>query len=377
MRPHSPEDVAGSPFAHRFSAVDSHTEGMPTRVVTDGIGPIPGDTMAARRLHFIEHLDHIRRLMMNEPRGHAAMSGAILQPPTRPDADWGVLFIEVTGCLPMCGHGTIGVATVLVETGMVEVTEPMTTVRLDTPAGLVEARVAVRDGRAEHVTLQNVPSYADELDATVRVPGLGEIRYDMAYGGNFYAITPLDRLGIPFSRKHKDEILAAGLAVMAEINEHRRPVHPEDPGIAGCHHVQFTAPGVPGAPVMPGVSGEPVAPGVPGVSGVPAVSGEPDADVCDSRNAMVIHPGWFDRSPCGTGTSARMAQLHARGELPLHQDFVNGSFIGTRFTGRLIGTAPVGGREAVIPTVTGRAWITGMGQYVLDPADPFPAGFTL
>ncbi|MEU6078936.1 proline racemase family protein [Streptomyces sp. NPDC047108] len=336
--------------ARCFHAVDSHTEGMPTRVVTGGIGPVPGATMAERRLHFARHLDPVRRLLVNEPRGHAAMSGAILQPPTRPDADWGVLFIEVSGCLPMCGHGTIGVATVLVETGMVEVTEPETAVRLDTPAGLVEARVAVRDGRAEAVTLRNVASYAHELDAVVQVPGLGEIRYDMAYGGNFYAITPLDRLGIPFSRDHKDRIMAAGLAIMDEIDRQRPPVHPEDPGITGCRHVQFTAPGA------------------------PAPDGGPASD---ARNAMVIHPGWFDRSPCGTGTSARMAQLHARGELQVGRDFVNESLIGTRFTGRLTGTARVGERDAVVPTVTGRAWITGMGQYLLDPRDPFPAGFTL
>ncbi len=330
--------------ARYFSAVDSHTEGMPTRVITGGVGTVPGATMAERRAYFMDHLDHIRRLLVNEPRGHSAMSGAILQPPTRPDADWGVIYIEVSGCLPMCGHGTIGVATVLVETGMVEVAEPTTTVRLDTPAGLVEARVAVRDGRAEHVTIHNVPSFAVALDARVEVPGLGEVRYDLAYGGNFYAITPLEALGLPFSSARGDEILAAGLAVMEAINKHDRPVHPTDPAISGCRHVQFTVPG---------------------------------RDGSDSRNAMAIHPGWFDRSPCGTGTSARMAQLHARGELPLHQDFVNESLIGTRFTGRLTGTTRVGDRTAVLPTVTGRAWITGMGQYLLDPTDPFPAGFTL
>ncbi len=330
--------------ARYFSAVDSHTEGMPTRVVTGGFGVIPGDTMAARRRHFMAHLDHVRELLMNEPRGHGAMSGAILQPPTRPDADWGVLYIEVSGCLPMCGHGTIGVATVLVETGMVEVTEPVTTVRLDTPAGLVVATVAVRDGRAEHVTIENVPSYAHELDAVVTVDGLGEIRYDMAYGGNFYAILPLDRLGIPFRRDEKDRILAAGLAIMDAIGAQRPPTHPTDPEIDECKHVQFTAPG---------------------------------RDGSDSRNAMAIHPGWFDRSPCGTGTSARMAQLHARGDLDLLRPFVNESFIGTRFTGRLLRTTALGDREAVVPTVTGRAWITGMGQYLLDPTDPFPRGFVL
>ncbi len=180
-----------------LQTVESHTEGMPTRVVTGGVGVIPGETMFDRRNHFVEHLDGMRKLLMNEPRGHAAMSGAILQPPTRPDADWGVLYIEVSGFLPMCGHGTIGVATVLVETGMVTVTEPETTVRLDTPAGLVKARVTVRDGRAEKVTLRNVDAFALDLDATVKVPGLGEVRYDMAYGGNFYAIVELDRLRLP------------------------------------------------------------------------------------------------------------------------------------------------------------------------------------
>ncbi|WP_327668778.1 MULTISPECIES: proline racemase family protein [unclassified Streptomyces] len=327
-----------------LSAVDSHTEGMPTRVVTGGVGPIPGDTMAERRTYALEHLDELRRFLVDEPRGHPAMSGAILQPPTRPDADWGVLYIEVSGFLPMCGHGTIGVATVLVETGMVEVSEPETVVRLDTPAGLVEARVAVRDGVAEQVTLRNVDAFALELDATVKVPGFGEVRYDMAYGGNFYAITELDQLGLPFDRARKDDILKAGLAISDAINEHNRPQHPLDPVIGGCKHVQFLA---------------------------------PDSTARHSRNAMAIQPGWFDRSPCGTGTSARMAQLHARGELPLHTEFVNESFIGTRFTGRLVGDAKVGQLDAVVPEFSGRAWITGTANYLLDPRDPFPHGFVL
>src|SRR5688500_13595097 len=168
-------------------AVDSHTEGMPTRVITGGVGVVPGATMAERRLHFIEHLDHLRTLLMYEPRGHASMSGAILQPPTRPDADYGVLYIEVSGLLPMCGHGTIGVATVLVETGMVTVTEPVTTVRLDTPAGLVSVDVQVEDGAATAVTLTNVPSFSVGLDLKAEVPGFGTVTYDLAYGGNFYA----------------------------------------------------------------------------------------------------------------------------------------------------------------------------------------------
>jgi proline racemase len=329
---------------HVYHAVDSHTEGMPTRVITGGVGVLPGATMAERRLNFLKNQDGLRTLLMTEPRGHSAMSGAILQPPTRPDADWGVLYIEVSGCLPMCGHGTIGVATVLVETGMVPVTRPVTTIRLDTPAGLVVASVRVgEDGEAESVTLENVPSFAVDLERVVKVEGFGEVGYDLAFGGNFYAITSLAALGLPFDRAHKQRIVDAGLAIMAAINAGGEPVHPEDPAIHGCHHVYFAAPG---------------------------------SDARHSRHAMAIYPGWFDRSPCGTGTSARMAQLHARGELGLGQDFVNESFIGTRFIGRLISETTVAGQPAVIPTITGRAWITGTAQYMLDPADPFPEGFT-
>ena len=317
---------------------------MPTRVITGGIGVIPGATMAERRVYFMEHMDGLRTLLMCEPRGHSAMSGAILQPPTRPDADWGVLYIEVSGCLPMCGHGTIGVATVLVETGMVPVTAPVTTIRLDTPAGLVTACVQVdEDGVAQAVTIENVPAFAVALDQRVTAPGLGEVRFDLAFGGNFYAILPLESVGLPFDRSRKQEILEAGLIIMAAINDTDPPAHPLDAAIRGCHHVQFIAPG---------------------------------SDASHSRHAMAIHPGWFDRSPCGTGTSARMAQLNARGELELGQDFVNESFIGTRFTGRLVSETRVAGRVAVVPTITGRAWITGTAQYMLDPADPFPEGFT-
>ncbi|MEV0074548.1 proline racemase family protein [Amycolatopsis sp. NPDC050768] len=327
-----------------FHAVDSHTEGMPTRVITGGVGVVPGATMFERRQYFVEHLDHIRQLLMNEPRGHSAMSGAILQPPTRPDADWGVLFIEVSGCLPMCGHGTIGVATVLVETGMVEVVEPVTTIRLDTPAGLVIAEVAVEDGAARSVTIRNVPSFSVGLDRKVAVPGLGRVRYDLAFGGNFYAIVELEELGLPFDRAEKQKLLDAGLSIMDAINSQDLPVHPENPAISGCHHVYLAAPG---------------------------------SDARVSRHAMAIHPGWFDRSPCGTGTSARMAQLHARGELALHTDFRNESFIGTHFIGRLVEETTVGTVGAVVPTITGRAWLTGTAQYFLDPDDPFPAGFEL
>ncbi|MDQ1513594.1 MAG: proline racemase [Microbacteriaceae bacterium] len=325
-----------------ITAVDSHTEGMPTRVVTGGVGVIPGETMNEKRLHVMAHLDSLRHVLMDEPRGHPAMSGAILQPPTRDDCDFGVLYIEVSGLLPMCGHGTIGVATVLVETGMVEVVEPVTTIRLDTPAGKVVASVAVSDGHADSVTIENVPSYPERLDAVIDVPGYGEVPYSLAFGGNFYAMVDLDAVGLPFDRAFQRPILDAGLAIMREINASAAPRHPEIAGVDHCHHVEFIAPG---------------------------------STARHSRHAMAIFPGWFDRSPCGTGTSARMAELWGRGELPLETDFVNESFLGTRFIGRLVGETTLAGIPSVVPAITGRAWVTGRADYLLDPADPFPSGF--
>jgi proline racemase len=327
-----------------FGAVDSHTEGMPTRVITSGVGTLPGATMFERMRYLVSQRDDLRTLLMFEPRGHASMSGAILQPPARPDADVGVVFIEVSGCLPMCGHGTIGTATVLVETGMVEVREPVTVIRLDTPAGLVEASVAVTDGRARSVTITNVPSYLHLRDAAVKVPGLGEVVADLAYGGNFYALVPAAAVGLDVDPERHDELAATGLAIMDAVNEQLEFAHPDNPAIDECRHVVFTAP--------------------------------PDGER-PARAAVAIHPGWCDRSPCGTGTSARMAQLAARGELGLDEDFVHGSLIGTTFTGRLVGRTTVGGFAAVIPTVRGRAWLTGIGHYLLDPDDPFPAGFLM
>jgi proline racemase len=332
-----------------ISAVDSHTEGMPTRVVTGGVGTLPGATMLERRANFERHRDDLRTLLMYEPRGHGAMSGAILQPPTRDDADVGVLFIEVTGCLAMCGHGTIGVATVLVETGMVEVTEPVTTIHLDTPAGLVRVDVEVADGVAGRVTLRNVPSFVYGEGLTVDVGGdIGEVTLDVAFGGNFYGILPVASLGLDLDPNlepaQAPKLIEHGLAVVKAIDEQVAPVHPDDPRIRGVEHVILTAPGHDGA---------------------------------DARGATVIHPGWIDRSPCGTGTSARMAQLHARGELALHTPFVHESLIGSRFTGHLVEETTVGDRTAVVPTITGRAWVTGTSTYLLDPDDPFPRGFLI
>lgn len=315
---------------------------MPTRVVVDGFGEIPGSTMFERRAHFMANSDGFRKWLMYEPRGHSAMSGAILQKPTRADADWGVVYIEVSGCLPMCGHGTIGVATVLVEKGLVAVSEPVTTIKLDTPAGLVIVDVAVKDGKAQHVTLTNVPSFLLATEQEVEVSGFGKLKYDIAYGGNFYAVVPIERVGIEFKRENGNKFLELGLRISDAINEQNRPIHPENPEIAICHHVDFIAPG---------------------------------ESRLHWRNAMAIHPGWFDRSPCGTGTSARLAQMVAKGEMRDDEVLINESWIGSIFEGRIKGRTKVGTLDAVVPTIRGRAWVMGESTWTLDASDPFPEGF--
>ena len=319
---------------------------MPTRVITAGIGVVPGESMQERRLYFEEHLDHLRLMLMREPRGHSAMSGAFLQPATRPDADWGVLFVEVSGLLPMCGHGTIGVATVLVETGMVAVTEPETVIRLDTPAGLVEATVTVTDGHAERVRLRNVPAFVVELDAEVEVPSLGTVRYDMAFGGNFYALVAADSVGLDPVPENSQRLIDAGLDTIDAINLAARPAHPLDPAISGCKHVVFHKPGDDGA-------------------------ARTQRDVDPPRLARPLSVR--DRRPRRGWRRCIAVASWRSGE-----EFVNESVIGSRFTGRSARGDP--GRRRCrpsIPEVSGRAWVTGMGQYLLDPTDPFPSGFAL
>jgi proline racemase len=330
--------------ARLIHAIDTHTEGMPTRVVTGGVRVIPGETMAERRSWAKEHLDDLRGLLMREPHGHAAMSGAILQAPTTAGAVWGVLYIETTGFLPMCGHGTIGVATALVEAGLVDVCEPVAHIDLDTPAGPVRATVDVEDGRARSVSFVNVPAFVLEDDAAVDVDGIGKVTYAMVYGGNFYPVIDAAQLGVELDLKHKDELIDVGLRIIDAVNAQRPPVHPDDPAIRGIHHAEFVQPATNGA---------------------------------DTRNAVLNVPGYFDRSPCGTGTSAIMALRHHRGELRVGDQHVNESMLGTRFTGTVLEETEVGGTRGIVPRITGRAWVTGFSQHLVDPTDPFPAGFTV
>jgi proline racemase len=292
-----------------------------------------------------DNLDHLRTFLVHEPRGHGNMYASLIVPPSVEGADVGVVYLEVGGYPSMCGHGTIAICTALVETGMVEAREPETEIALDTPAGLVRASVTVKDGQAESVTIQNVPSFLYGTDVEVRVPNLGRVKLDIAYGGNFCAILPAESVGLEIVPERANDLMAWGTAIWMAVDEQVDVHHPEEPGIDCVNYVQFTAP-----------------------------ASDPRAAM---KNAVVAPPTSLDRSPCGTGTSARMAALHAQGRLDLGEEFVHESIIGSLFTGVLVEEARVGEYEAVIPTITGSAYITGIQQFMLDPRDPFPAGFLL
>jgi proline racemase len=322
--------------------VETHAEGMPMRVVVGGTPEPQGETMAERRAWLAANLDGVRGMLMNEPRGHAAMVGSIIMQPARNDADFGVVFMSGGGFWAMCGHGTIGVVTAIVETGLVAVTEPYTEVRLDTAAGLVVAKVHVKDGKALSVTFTNVPSYVLVPRARVEVRGVGPVDVSIVYGGNLYVVADAAQFGTALEIANLEDLTNFGLALVANAREQVQINHPPGTDIGPLRSAIFTE---------------------------PAGAGR------RARNLMVKEPRYFDRSPCGTGTSARMAMAHHFGELALDEPFPHESIIGTVFEGRLIGQTDVGGVPAVIPQITGRAWITGKSEFLLDPSDVFPMGF--
>lgn len=328
-----------------LTAIDAHTEGNPERVVTSGIPVIPGKTMLEKSKYARDNLDYLRRLLVHEPRGHANMYAALLVAPTVAEADFGVLYLEPGGYVTMCGHGTIAICTVLVETGMVAVQEPQTLIVLDTPAGLVHAAVAVKNGRAEFVTIRNVASFLYQADAEVNVAGLGRMRMDIAYGGNFYAILDAERVGLEIKPENANDFIALGTKIWRAVNEQIEIRHPDEPQIDCVNYVEF--------------------------------SGPPTHPRATLKNTVAVPPGGMDRSPCGTGTCAKMATLYARGKLGLHEEFVHESIIGSLFYGQLNAETKVGDYSAVDPTIRGSAYVTGMHQFVLDPHDPFPTGFQL
>ncbi len=328
-----------------FSVIDSHTGGEPTRTIIGGLPYIPGRTVVDKMKHLKENMDWVRTSLMFEPRGHSVMSGVILTEPTHPEADIGVIFIETGGYLPMCGHDTIGVSTVLVETGMVKVEEPTTHIILDTPAGLTRVRVHVEHGAAKTVTFRNIPSFVFAKDVVVEVPGFGKIRMDVSYGGNVYAILPADSVGLKLLPEKASEIIQKGRMVRDAVNSQVKIQHPEKDFIDCCTHVEFF--------------GKPTAPGA------------------HLKNAVFFANSGIDRSPCGTGTSAKVATLYAKGELRLNEEFVHESITGSIFRGRAVEETKVGPYAAIIPEITGSAHITGMNQIFIDPDDPHKHGFLL
>ena len=336
-------------FSNLITAVDAHACGEPGRVIAGGVIDVPGRTMFEKKLYLEAHADHIRKRMLREPRGYPAANCNLILPPTRADADAGFVIMEQVEYPPMSGTNTICVVTVLLETGILPVTEPITKLALDTPAGLVRVEAEVRDGKVTRVTFENVPAFAVHLDTPVEVTGLGSVKVDVAYGGMFYVIADAVALGFRLTPDEGRDIVRVAEMIKAATREQLPVVHPENPGISGVS--------------------------------IAELAGPPAAASSHGRNAVVVSTGagsgCFDRSPCGTGTCARMATLHARGKLPLGQDFVHEGILGTTFTGRLLSETRVGPYAAVVPTLSGQAWITGFANYVLDPTDPFPDGFTV
>ena len=340
-----------------ITAVDAHACGEPGRVIVGGVLDVPGKTMFEKKTYLETKADHIRRRMLREPRGYPAANCNLILPPTDPRADAGFVIMEQVEYPPMSGTNTICVVTVLIETGMVKAQEPVTRLTLEAPAGLIAVEAEVSAGKVTRVTFQNVPAFAVHLDAKVEVRGLGTVAVDVAYGGMFYVIADAAPLGFRLTPDEGREIVRVAEMIKAAAREQLPVVHPENPEIAGVTIAQLS-----GAPFHPGSHAR---------NAVVVSTGTLDWDRPESWT------GALDRSPCGTGTCAKMAALHAKGRLPLHQDFVHEGVLGTTFTGRLIGETRAGPYPAVIPTLSGQAWITGFAQYVLDPGDPFPDGFTV
>jgi proline racemase len=339
------------------TAVDAHAGGEPGRVIVGGVLDVPGSSMFEKRVYLEQHKDDLRKRMLREPRGYPGLCCNLILPPTRPEADAGFVIMEQTDYPPMSGSNTICVATVLLETGMLPMREPMTEIVLEAPAGLVKVRAECASGKVKSVTFTNVPAFCVHLDARLEVPTLGTLTIDIAYGGMFYVIADAPSLGLELTPDEGRKIVRIGEMIKAAAREQYPVTHPDNAAVSGYSVAQLSGPAV----------------------GLDA----------DMRNAVVISTGDFDwdrpdtwtgvldRSACGTGTCARMATLWVRGRLGLGQPFRHEGILGTTFVGSLIEQTQVGSYPAVVPTLTGSAWITGISQYVLDAEDPFHEGFTV
>jgi 4-hydroxyproline epimerase len=327
---------------HLFFCIDGHTAGNPVRLVAGGAPMLRGATMAERRLDFLERFDWIRTGLCFEPRGHDIMSGGFIYPPCGDDVDIGILFIETSGCLPMCGHGSIGIITFGLENGLIEPRTPGK-LRIETPAGLINVAYETSGGKVKSVRITNVPSYLAASDIRIEVPHFGPLNVDVAYGGNYYAIVEpqgayegLDALGA-------SRLLQLSPVVRKLVREQFTPVHPLEPTISGVSHVLWAD-----APKSSGAS---------------------------ARNAVFYGERAIDRSPCGTGTSARMAHLAARGKLKPGERFVHESYIGSKFTGGVVERVSLAGHDAIVPFIEGSAISTGFNTIWMDREDPFWRGF--
>jgi len=344
-------------ITHMLQAVDAHACGEPGRVIVGGVLDVPGATMFEKMRYLQTHADGLRKRMLREPRGYPAANCNLILPPTHPEADAGYVIMEQVEYPGMSGTNTICVVTVLLETGMLPMREPVTELTLETPAGLIRVRADCANGKVQQVTFQNVPAFAVYLDKPIEVPHLGTVTVDVAYGGMFYVIGDATAFGLRLTPDEGRDIVRISEMIKAAAQEQLPVVHPEQPGFAGVTIAQL--------------------------------SGPPSRSDAHLKNAVTVSTGkldwnrpatWtgaIDRSPCGTGTCAKMATLYARGKLGLNEDFRHEGILGTLFTGRLIGETQVGEYRAVIPTLSGQAWITGFASYVVDSQDPFPEGFTV
>lgn len=332
-------------FIRMITTFDTHTGGEPTRIVVNGLPPILGETMAAKKKYMREHLDHFRTLLMGEPRGHRDMFGAILLPSPTNQSQYGILFMDGGGYLDMCGHGIIGITTALIEMGMILPVEPETLITFDTPAGLIEARALVKDYEVVEVCVANVPSFVYAKDVEIVLPQRGKITLDVSFGGNFFAMVKAQDLGLSLHSDNLQKLLQLGIQVKDAVNEKLTVQHPTQ------KHINTV--------------------------GLTEIYERPNPSLPFSKSVVIFGQGQLDRCPCGTGISATMATLHERGELPLGIEFINESLIGSQFRGKLLREVKVGSFTAVEPVLIGKAYLTGIHQFVIDPKDPLKYGFVL
>jgi trans-L-3-hydroxyproline dehydratase len=329
----------------RITAIDAHTGGEPFRIFTGGFPELSGGTILERRRWVKAHHDRLRTALMWEPRGHADMYGCLVTPPVSPEADFGVLFMHNEGYSTMCGHGIIAITKVALETGLLPMSAPETVVRIDSPAGLITARARVSAGSVADVAFRNVPSFVLAQDETMEVPGLGRVRYDIAFGGAFYAYVRAADVGVTCTPQDFRPLIEKGMAIKRAIMAGRPISHPFEPDLGFLYGTILVGP--------------------------------PQAAGAHSRNVCVFAEGEVDRSPTGTGVSGRLALHHARGELGLNEPIAVESITGSRFTGRVVATTTFGPHSAVIPEVAGSAHICGRQEFLIDPSDPFRDGFIL